>query len=365
MSPSSISWIGSVQSCLLMLVGVITGPLFDAGYFHWMTGFATFTLPFALMMTSISTKYWHFVLSQGVCAGLAAGCLLVPSIAILPQYFQRKAAFANGLAASGSSIGGVLYPIMFEQLWKKVGFAWATRALGFVCFVTICISSSIMRVRVSPKTKRKMFHASAFKEPKYCLFAGAMFLGFLGFYNFLFYAQTYAIETGILNSNLGFYLVPMLNAASTLGRIVPNFVADYTGPLNVLAPAVAFTSSLAFIWISVHSGAGMVILTIFYGFLSGGFVSLPPVVMASLTSDMRNFGTRLGMVFAIMSVALLIGTPIGGAILGSTQRYLGVQLFTACCLMASAILLAILRFACSGFVLLRKAKCSRSSGQRY
>ncbi|KAJ5688646.1 MFS-type transporter dbaD [Penicillium macrosclerotiorum] len=347
-SSSTIAWIGSLQSFLLMLIGVITGPLFDAGYFRGLIGFANFMLPFGLMMTSLSTKYWHLILAQGICVGLAAGCLFVPSVAILPQYFRRKRGFANGLAASGSSIGGVVYPIMFNQLQEKIGFPWATRAIGFLCFGTTFISFSIMRVRFAPKEKRKLYQFSAFKDPAYCLFAAAMFLGFLGFYNFLFYVQSYAIDTGIVDSNLGFYLLSMLNAASTFGRIGPNFIADHTGPLNMLTPAVTITSILAFVWIRVHTVAGMIVLTILYGFFSGGFVSLPPVVMASMTPDVRDLGTRLGMVFAITSIGLLIGTPIGGAILADTNNYLGVQLFTACCLIASAALMASLRFVRSG-----------------
>ncbi|KAK5795852.1 hypothetical protein VI817_005137 [Penicillium citrinum] len=340
-SSSSIAWIGSLQSFLLMMIGVVTGPLFDAGYFRALIGFAAFMLPFGLMMTSISTQYWHLILAQGVCVGLAAGCLFVPSVAILPQYFQRKRGLANGLAASGSSIGGVIYPIMFHKLQQEVGFPWATRAIGFICFGTICVSFIIMQVRFKPKEK-------PFKELSFCLFTVAMFLGFLGFYNFLFYVQSYAIETGIVDSNLGFYLISMLNAASTFGRIGPNFLADHIGPLNILTPAVTITSILAFVWIGVHTVPGIIILAIFYGFFSGGFVSLPPVVMASMTPDVRDLGTRLGMMFAIVSFGLLIGTPIGGAILNDTHKYLGVQLFTSCCLVASALLMAILRFVRSG-----------------
>lgn len=353
-SSSSIAWIGSLQSFLLMLVGVVTGPLFDAGYFRGLVGFAAFMLPFGLMMTSISTKYWHLILAQGVCVGLAAGCMFVPSVALLPQYFRRKRGLANGLAASGSSIGGVVYPIMFNQLQKTVGFPWATRALGFLCFGTICISLSLMRIRFAPKEKRKLYQFSAFKDPGYCLFAAAMFLGFLGFYNFLYYVQSYAIDTGITGNKLGFYLLSMLNAASTFGRIAPNFVADHTGPINMLTPAVTITSILAFVWIRVHTVPGIIVLAVFYGFFSGGYVSLPPVVMASMTPDVRDLGTRLGMVFAITSIGLLIGTPIGGAILSDTHSYLGVQLFTACCLLASAMLMAILRFVRSGPVLRSK-----------
>ncbi|KAB8233642.1 hypothetical protein ETB97_006768 [Aspergillus alliaceus] len=355
MSSDSIAWIGSLQSFLLMLFGVVTGPLFDAGYFRGLITFGTFGLPFGLMMTSISSQFWHLILAQGVVIGLSAGCLFVPSVAILPQYFRKRRGLANGLAASGSSIGGVVYPIMFNQLQQKVGFAWATRAVGFLCFGTCCISCCIMRMRFQPQEKRKLLQLSAYKEPQFVMFSVAMFMGFLGFYNFLFYVQSYAIQTGIVDSNLGFYLLAMLNAGSTFGRIFPNFVADHTGPLNMLAPAATATAILAFAWIGVHNVPGIIILAILYGLTSGGFVSLPPVVMASMTKDIRNLGTRLGMVFSTTSIGLLIGTPIGGAILDSTHSYLGVQLFTACCLITAASIFAALRLSRTGFELSVKA----------
>lgn len=33
-SPSAISWIGTVQAWLLIVIGVMSGPLFDLGYFR-------------------------------------------------------------------------------------------------------------------------------------------------------------------------------------------------------------------------------------------------------------------------------------------------------------------------------------------
>ncbi|KAF9886829.1 hypothetical protein FE257_011076 [Aspergillus nanangensis] len=355
MSSSSIAWIGSLQSFLLMMFGVVTGPLFDAGYFRGLVSFGGLMLPFGLMMTSISTKFWHLILAQGVCIGLAAGCLFVPSVALLPQYFKKRRGLANGVAAAGSSIGGVIYPIMFNELQHRVGFPWATRAVGFLSFGTCCISFSLMRMRFQPKEKRKLVQLSAFKEPAFSLFCLAMFLGFLGFYNFLFYVQSYAIDTGIVDQNLGFYLLAMLNAGSTFGRIIPNFLADHIGPLNVLTPAATATAILAFAWIGVHNVPGIIILSVLYGLCSGGFVSLPPVVMASLTKDIRNLGTRLGMVFATTSIGLLIGTPIGGAIITNSHGYLGVQLFAACCLAAATAVFAGVRLSRTGLRLMMKA----------
>lgn len=108
-SPSDISWIGSIQAYLLLLVGVATGPLFDAGYFRHLLFAGSFLVVFGMMMTSICTRYWEVMLAQAVCVGVGCGCLFVPSVAIIATYFSRKKAFATGLAASGSSLGMLCY----------------------------------------------------------------------------------------------------------------------------------------------------------------------------------------------------------------------------------------------------------------
>ena len=353
-SPSSIAWIGSVQAFLVMFIGVITGPLFDAGYFYVLLPFGWFMVVFGYMMTSLSTQYYQIMLAQGICVGIGAGCMFVPSVALLPQYFQKRRAFANGIAASGSSIGGVVYPIIFYRLEQQAGFGWATRALAFVCLATCAVSVSVMRVRFPRKDKRSLLQLSAFKEMRFSLLCVALFIGFLGFYNFLSYVQPWAIQKGIASDNLAFYLLPMLNAASTFGRIAPNFAADHWGPFNVFVPAAGLTSLIAFCWIAVDSTAGVIVLTLLYGFCSGGLVSLPPVVMTSITKDLGDLGTRLGMMFSVVSIALLLGTPIGGAILDSTGSYLGVQAISGSCLVSCAVLLLVNRIIGSGPKLLYK-----------
>lgn len=337
------------------MVGSITGPLFDAGHFRYLLLFGWLMLPFGLMMASISTEYWHIMLSHGICVGLGSGSLFVPSVAILPQYFKKRRGLANGLAASGSSIGGLVYPIMFHELEERLGFPWATRILGFVTFGTLTISQILLRARILPEKKRALIQLNAFKELTYSVYCGFLFITFCGFYNLLFFVQSYSIENHIMRPRLAFYLLSMLNAASTFGRILPNFVADYTGPLNVFIPGLSITALLAYCWIAIRSAPGVIVLCVLYGFFSGGIVSLPPVLLMWLTRDMRTFGTRLGMSFAACSVGVLIGSPIGGALISSLHSYLGVQLFAGSCIAAGAIMATFLRFYITGPKLFVKA----------
>jgi MFS family permease len=338
-SPSNISWIGSIQAFLLLIIGVVTGPAYDAGYFRALISLGAFLIPFGFMMTSLSTEYWQIMLAQALCIGLGNGCLFIPSVAILPQYFSNKKALANGIAASGSSLGGVIYPIVFRQLYPRIGFPWATRVLGFISLFTCLISVAVMKVRVMPKQKRALLELSAFKEPPYVIFCTAMFFGFVGFYGPIYYLQPYAINTGITDENLGFYLLPILNAASIAGRILPNFLSDKVGPLNIIIPASLISGVLALCWIGIHNLPGMIVFAVLYGFSSGGFVSLPPVALVSLTPDLRTLGTRMGQCFFVSSLGLLIGSPVAGEILNKTGSYVGLQLFSGLTVVFTGVLL--------------------------
>ena len=115
-SVSNISWIGSLQGCLMLLISIVTGPLYDMGYMHSLVNIGTFAIVFGMMMTSVCHEYWQFFLAQGVMVGFGNGLLFLPSIAIVPQYFSRNKALASGIVAAGSCIGAFFlrkaYPLM-------------------------------------------------------------------------------------------------------------------------------------------------------------------------------------------------------------------------------------------------------------
>lgn len=122
MSASSIAWIGSVESFLLLFVGVITGPLFDARYFYILLPFGCFMVTFGYMMTSFGTEYYQIMLAQDLCVGISTGCLFVAAVAVLPQYFEKKKALANGIAATGPALAASCTPSCFIGLSSRSAF---------------------------------------------------------------------------------------------------------------------------------------------------------------------------------------------------------------------------------------------------
>ncbi|GAM40635.1 hypothetical protein TCE0_039r13131 [Talaromyces pinophilus] len=345
---SEIAWIGSIQAFLLLFIGALTGPLYDSGYFRLLLATGTFLMCLGMMMISICTELWQFVLAQGIVVGLGAGCLFIPSVAVLPLYFSSHLAFSIGVAGSGSGVGGIIYSIAFQQLQKSIGFGWASRVMGFISLVTLVFPLLIMRVRSSnPKQKRKvrkLFDSSALRELPFCLFLVWGFFGFAGVYMPLYYVGSYAIETKIMPPALAFYLIPILNAGSVIGRTVPNYAADKTGSLNMFIPTCFGLAVLSFAWIGIHNTPGLIVFIVLYGIFIGAFMTLPFSAVVKLSPHLGVIGVRMGMLCVICSFGILIGTPVGGAVLRQ-GGWISLQSFGGAALMVSTIFIIATRVA--------------------
>ena len=129
---------------MLLTVGFTSGPIYDRGHLRILVIVGSFGVVFGLMMLSICKTYWQALLTQGLVVGTGAGCLFVPCVAVLPTYFNTKLGLAVGLAAAGSSMGGVIYPTVLYQLIDKLGFGWSVRVLAFIALVTLVIPVTAM-----------------------------------------------------------------------------------------------------------------------------------------------------------------------------------------------------------------------------
>ena len=85
------------------------------------------------------------MLSQGILSGVCAGLMEVPSIALISDYFKKRGGLALGVAVSGAPIGGIVYSVVFRSVLDVAGFAWATRAVGFVVLTTLGFALMIIK----------------------------------------------------------------------------------------------------------------------------------------------------------------------------------------------------------------------------
>ena len=139
--------------------------------------------------------------------------------------------------------------------------------------------------------------------------------------------------------------------ARPLGGLLPNYIADKLGPLNVHIPFTLITGLLALCWQAVHSSAGLLVFGVFYGIFSGTFFSLiGPIVSGLSMSTPQLIGTRLGMAILFAGTGLLVGNPIAGAILES-GGWIGLQVWAGSLIVASGLCVLCARGLRFGWVL--------------
>lgn len=212
-------------------------------------------------------------------------------------------------------IGGVIYPIVFHKLQPQIGFGWATRVIAFIMLGTLAVPITVMRAKTFPASKRPLIDLKVLRNVPWVLFTTAEFFGFMGMYIPFYYISTYGFSEDVVDEDLSFYLLTIINTVSIFGRVLPSFFADSLGPLNIMAPLTLGCAIVAFSWTSISSLGPIIVFCIFYGFFSGTFVSITGPALASLSTDLSLIGTHMGMSFTVGALGLLVGNPVAGVLL--------------------------------------------------
>lgn len=190
-TPSAISWIGSIQLFLIYFMGTFSGRALDAGYYRAVLVCGCFLQVLAVFITSISSRYWQLLLAQGICKGLGDGLVFCPTVALVATYFSKRRALAIACAASGGATGGIIFPLIAQQLLPKAGFGWTVRVMGFVILFNSAIAISLARIRLPPRQTGPLVEWAAFKEKPYALFCVAMFFNVWALFFAYFYVSPF------------------------------------------------------------------------------------------------------------------------------------------------------------------------------
>ncbi|KAL8931071.1 MAG: hypothetical protein Q9208_000173 [Pyrenodesmia sp. 3 TL-2023] len=213
-SPSAIAWISSAKLFMMYAGGAVFGKLFDSYGPRWLLLVGSAMHVYGWMMTSISTQYYQIFLSQAICSAVGASCIYYACAGSITTWFLKRRSTAFGIAASGSSFGGVILPIMAVRLIPKVGFPWTMRIIGFVILGMVIVINFTVKSRIkhTPKPFRVAEYIQPFKEPSFSFLALSMTMFVFGLFLPFNFLVLQAQSKGMSRS-LSEYLVPILNAA--------------------------------------------------------------------------------------------------------------------------------------------------------
>lgn len=375
-SESTVSWITSLQIFFIMGLGPFVGIICDRYGPRLLMVVGTILHVFGIMMTSLGTQYYQILLAQGVCSAIGAACIFQPgrsptssclwsvslgtdwitaAMTCVAGWFNKKRGAAFGILTSGSSLGGVVYPIMVTRLVEEVGFPWAMRTCGFLILFLMIIAIFTIRPfsppQPHPVTRAQL--VKPLKEPNFLLLLTGFVLLSYGFFAPINYLPSQAISAG-MSTSLAQYLVSMFNAGSLIGRLVAGFLADKVGRYNCYI-VVCYMSGIWILalWLPASGDASLIAFAVLFGFFSGAYVSLiTPLVMA--ISPFKELGFRTGIVLFMIAIAGLTTNPINGAIVEGSSGWNGLKIFSGVFFLAGTTFVLVLRLRLTGWKLARR-----------
>lgn len=319
----------------------------------------------SMLLLGLCTEYWHFMLCFGVLGGIGASLIFTPALSAVSHFFLEKRGTATGIAAAGGSLGGIIFPIALQKLFPMVGFAWATRIIGFVVISCCAAAVILVRSRLPPKPGQTAIPSlRIFRDPSYLsLTLGIYFMEWALFVP-ITYLTSFALSTGAMTPEFSYQLIAIMNAGSCIGRWAPGYIADKLGRFNSMISALALCTSMtialwlpASILIPTTSSDATIIkalsigYALVFGFASGSNISLTPVCVGQLCHT-NEYGRYYATCYTIVSFGALTGIPIAGSLVQATGgRYWAVVVWTGLCYIISLCCFIWSRTCCVGWKL--------------
>ncbi len=270
---------------------------------------------FAMSQVSV---LWHGYVLFGVGLGFGGGLFNAPLFALTALWFARHRAVAQGIVATGSGLGTMLFAPLAQWLLEVYGWRGGMKALAIVAAGFFAVA--LFMVKRPPKMDmgdaarhvRLVVRTAAFWQMGAAgVFFTVAVIGSLGS------IVTFAQDDG-LPPRAAVALFPIIGFSSIVGRMALTSLARALGSVRLLKIAFFGLPVAYLIWFVTTRVSGLeakfVLLIVFASVLGvsyGGFVALLGDVTAHLFG-LAGLGTVMGMLFFSAGTGALVGPPLMG-----------------------------------------------------
>lgn len=267
----------------------------------------------ALGLSSLATNTNHLIVTQGIFYALGGSIAYAPCILLMEEWFDRRKGLAFGVMWAGTGIGGVVLPIVMEQLLGKYGFRITLRGFAVVLFILTAPLVYFVKPRVPIADNRPSPPAPNFRfmfTSTFAIFEFCNTVEALGFFLPSIYLPTYAGMIGA-STSLQALTVILFNLASVVGCVLMGAIIDKLDvTLCILISTVGSSIGVFLIWGFSTSLAPLFIFSIVYGLFAGSYTSTWPGIMREVVHNKPS--AESSMVFACLAAGRGVGNLVSG-----------------------------------------------------
>ena len=318
------------------LTGLLTGYLQDRFGPRIVIPIGALVLTLSLMVTSQSTRLWHFYLVYGVFAGASVSLIgIVSHSAFLPNWFERKRGLAVGIATSGIGFGILFFVPLVEK--SIAAFSWRTTYVLLAGVVFLLVGplnlffsrrkpedlnlkpdgdstskenspirpSIVMKIVDTDWANKDWTLRRASRTRSFWLLLAAFFCLAYAYQGTLLHAISAIVDAGLARNKAAFFF-GILGIAGSVGKVLFGYLSDRLGRESAitLGGIAAALGILCLICSAFINGPLPIIFALLFGLGYGAAGPLLPSIGADIF-----MGRSFGLIFAV----IFIGGGVGGA----------------------------------------------------
>lgn len=340
-SRMELMWGMTGSSLFGMLVSPYLGAQVDRRPMQMVMALGCVVMMLGMVLIARTTSIWQFILAYTIFVSVAQNILgPLPSNALVSRWFTQYRGRALSLAALGTSVGGLLFPLLFQTLIDSHGWRMACTWIGIgATALVLPVVLKVVRSRPADmglhpdgvdaaashgaasahQISRVLGAGEIFADRSFWQIATAMSVMFAAYSAMMANLVPYALGHGIPSKQAAL-LMSTIAITGFVGKLLFSLVADRVNLKYALLTSMLLVALPLLLLSQATLYPLMVLGAISAGLASGGLVPVWGALLARVYGP-ENFGKVMGMMQPVTIVTVLIGVPMTGFIFDRTGSY--------------------------------------------
>ncbi|KAL1743086.1 major facilitator superfamily domain-containing protein [Schizophyllum fasciatum] len=280
----------------------------------------------SLFAASYTTQIVTLVALQGVLYAIGGALLYTPTILFMSEWFIRLRGTASGIIFAGTSVGGLILPLVFPPVIAKHGAPYTLRifAISIACMLLPLLPFNKGRLPITkvrgpaPRAKDRDF----LKNWSFWIYMIVDLIQGFGYFMPIVWLPTFASDLS-LSSLQSAIALAALNGASVIGGLYMGYLSDRWNAWALALGSLFATALATFILWGVLGStfAGLIAFGIVYGIVAGGFSTLWTTFARTYAKEEPGLSSTLfGYISMCRGIGNVLSTPIATALIGKSAQ---------------------------------------------
>ena len=306
--------------------GIVMGWWSDRIGTMWPVLAGSVAIAAGLLLAAQATSLWHIVLAFGLLVGfLGMSAIMVPLVANITHWFDRRRGIATSVVISGSYLAGTMWPPLLQIGIEEIGWRATWTRVGIGCFLVMVPLSLLLRPRMAlPSTGglegRRRRRALGFTPAS---MQGLLCTAGLGCCIAMATPQAHivahATDLGHPAAR-GAEMLSLVFLGGLVSRVVYGWISDRIGGLRTLVLGSLGQAITIALFIPVEGLIELYVVCALFGLSQGGIVpSYALIVRRYFLAG--EAGWRLGWIMLFTMLGMAFGGWLAGVLFDLTGTY--------------------------------------------